>query len=362
MQATSVPTGPSELTAEWLTQALRSSDTISKSSVRSFETRIIGEGAGFIGQLAQVSLQYDTLEPGAPSSLIAKLPAAALENRELAMFFRFYEREVRFYEEIAATVELRTPRCYFSHFDHGTGDFALLLEDLGQGGDQMEGCTLHRAEVAVRELAKFHATWWENTKLEGLDWMPGIDADWYKAAVQGGFLKAWTPFCQFFDSKLTPELRSICERYGNQVPQLMDTMAQEPVTIIHGDYRLDNLFFPAEDPIAVIDWQISAKARGIFDVAYFVAGTLATEERRKKEQDLVKLYHDTLLAGGVAGYDFEQCWEDYRRSTLFLLSYAVIAIGSLDLANQRGVELFTMIATRTMNAITDLKSGDLLPA
>jgi thiamine kinase-like enzyme len=236
------------------------------------------------------------------------------------------------------------------------------LEDLGRGGDQLAGCTLQLAEIAMRELAKFHAAWWESPRLEKLDWMPGIDADWYKAAVQDGYLKAWQPFVEFFGDRLTSEMRDICERYGKHLPKIMDQFGERPSTIIHGDYRLDNLFFEAQAPVAVIDWQISAKARGVFDVAYFVAGTLPTDERRAKEHDLVTLYHKTLIEGGVTGYSSEQCWEDYRRSMLFLLGYAVIALGSLDMANQRGVDLFTMIATRTMSAITDLNAGELLPA
>jgi aminoglycoside/choline kinase family phosphotransferase len=294
------------------------------------------------------------------------LPAAAEENRGVAQFFRFYEREVRFYEQVAEAIDLRTPKCYFSNFDAATSNYVLLLEDLAPAlvGDQLEGCALTLAEVALKELARFHAAWWEHPHLRELDWMPDIDADWYKAAVQDGYGKAWQPFVQHFGDRLTPELKDICERYAKHVPAVMEAFGKAPCTIIHGDYRLDNLFFPTDaggDAIAVADWQISARARGIFDVAYFVAGTLPTEERRVTERDLVRLYHDTLLECGVSGYSFEQCWEDYRHSMLFLLSYAVIAIGSLDMANERGVQLFDMIAGRTMAAISDLKAGDFLP-
>ena len=110
--ALEIPAGPQELTPDWLTRALRQSGAIGSASVVSFDAKIIGEGAGFMGQLVQVKLTYDRPEPGAPRSLIAKFPAAAPENREVAEFFRFYEREVRFYEQIAKTVELRVPRCY----------------------------------------------------------------------------------------------------------------------------------------------------------------------------------------------------------------------------------------------------------
>jgi aminoglycoside/choline kinase family phosphotransferase len=361
-----LPAGPQELTPEWLTQALQSGGAISKAVVSGCDASVIGEGAGFLGQLARVRLQYDRPEEGAPSSLIAKLPAAARENKEVAQFFRFYEREVRFYSEVADSVELRTPRVYFRHFDAESGAFALLLEDLAPAcvGDQLAGCHERQVDLAIRELAKFHAAWWEHPRLQELDWMPSIDAGWYVEAVQGGYLKAWDAFAGYFGERLAPEMRDLGQRYGTKIPQLMDYFGTEPCTIIHGDYRLDNLFFDApagDQSLAVIDWQISARARGVFDVAYFLAGTLPSENRRAQERDLVRTYHDILTERGVAGYSFEQCWDDYRRSLLFLLNYAVIGIGSLDLANQRGVELFEMIAQRTMTAIGDLNAGELLP-
>ena len=62
----------------------------------------------------------------------------------------------------------------------------------------------------------------------------------------------------------------------------------------------------------------------------------------------------------MQGYAFDQCWEDYRLSTLFLLAYSVIGAGGLDLANERGMDLFTKIAQRTIAAIDDLKAYELL--
>jgi aminoglycoside/choline kinase family phosphotransferase len=367
-QARSYPTSPAEITSEWLTTALRQSGAITKANVRSFDSKVIGEGAGLLGELVKLSLQYDKAEPDAPRSLIAKFPAAAQENRDVAMFFRSYEREVNFYEQIAEQVELRTPRCYFSAFEPETGDYVLLLEDLAPAvvGDQLAGCSAEHAELAISELAKFHATWWNSPELQKLDWMPSYDAEWYIKAAEDGYAQAWEPFVGFTKDYLTPELSDVGQRFGKSIRKVMNRLGNElPATIVHGDYRLDNLFFASPQggaPFAVIDWQISSKGGGIFDVAYFVAGTLPEAERRATERDLVKLYHNTLDERGVKDYSVEQCWQDYRLSALLLLAYSVITLGSLDLANERGVELFTTISKRTLAAITDLKSAELLPS
>src|SRR4029079_10196445 len=103
----------------------------------------------------------------AQPALSAKFRTYGRESRASADMFRMYETETRFYEEIAPTVELRTPRRYCSARAADSTDFILLMEDLApaQVGDQVAGCPVAHAELAIRELAKFHATWWDSPKL-----------------------------------------------------------------------------------------------------------------------------------------------------------------------------------------------------
>ena len=88
----------------------------------------LGDDQGITGQLARVSLTYDTQEAGAPQSLIAKFAATEATTRNT--FSGHYLREVRFYEELAPRTNLRTPHCYYSSLDVDTLEFVLLLEDL----------------------------------------------------------------------------------------------------------------------------------------------------------------------------------------------------------------------------------------
>ncbi len=367
MAGLEIPAGPDELTPEWLTDALRETGTIRKATVTSFDKKDdIAAGVGFMGVLAQVSPHYDQAEQGAPQSLIAKFPTPVPEAREVADSLRFYEKEVRFYEQIADEVELRTPRRYYSAVDPQTQNFVLLLEDLAPArvGDQLAGCTVAEADLCIRELAKFHATWWESPRLAGLDWMPFTNDPPMAESVQENYQEAWEPFLEFAGDRLPAAVREVGERFGESVITMMDRFGAPPRTIIHGDYRLDNLFFATPeggDPLAVIDWQISSRGRGVFDVAYFTAGTLPPADRKREEMNLLRKYHQVLVEHGVRGYDFDQCVEDYRASILFCLIYSVVAIPNVDLTNERGVELFTTIMERTVSAIDDLNAGELLP-
>ena len=366
MPELTIPSGPQELTREWLTDALRATGTIKNAAVQSFDMQPIGEGTGLIGQLAQVSLHYDSPEEGAPDSLVAKFPAAEPENRETGKLFRFYERENRFYDQLAGKIDLRTARCYYSAMEPEAGEHILLLEDLSAArvGDQVAGCTREEAELAIRKLAKFHAGWWQSPRLNDLDWMPFTSDALVTQPADQAYAQAWEPFVQNFGGGLSPSMLQIGERLGRNVTKILELIDAPPKTILHGDYRLDNLFFggpDGADSLTVIDWQISMRGRGTYDVGYFMSQSMDPADRKATEMDILRIYHETLVANGVRGYDFDQCLHDYRFATLFCLVYPVVSGGGLDLANERGVTLVTAMMDRSVAAITDLNAAELMP-
>ena len=73
------------------------------------------------------------------------------------MMFRFYEREIRFYQEIASRTAVRVPRDYFSAFDAANGDFVLVLEDMAPArlGDPMAGCSFDEVQSAASAITRF---------------------------------------------------------------------------------------------------------------------------------------------------------------------------------------------------------------
>ncbi|HEY7802758.1 MAG TPA: phosphotransferase [Dehalococcoidia bacterium] len=364
MKTMDIPAGPAELSAEWLTDVLRQNGIIETPAVASFDAKTIAEGTGFIGQLARVTLNYDTDVQGVPRSLVAKFPGASEGGRQIGNLFRFYEREIRFYEEIAHRVDMRIPKRYHSAMDIDRGQYVLLIEDLAPArvGDQLAGCILEDARIAIREIAKFHATWWQSPHLDALDWMPMVN-DPVQQLAAPSYAQAWQPFVDNFAGGLSKEMLGIAERVGEHVVDFQNRLADEPRTIMHGDYRIDNLFFrsPEGGPdFAAVDWQISSRGRGIFDVSYFIAGGMEPALRKAHEMDLLKLYHDTLQANGVKNYGWDQCLREYRQCALYLLVYVVISLGTLDTANARGLALFNAWLVRATTAIEELNAAELL--
>jgi hypothetical protein len=362
MAKVTLPRNIEEITPEWLTGALRGRGVLSDAVVTSIECKEIGAGAGFLGQLGRLQLTYDRRGSG-PAAIIAKLPTAEPASREVGNLFRFYEREVCFYEDVAREIELRTPRCFFSAMDVPGDEYLLLLEDLslaGRCGDELAGCSEDEAELIISSLARFHATWWESPRLGTLDWMPFVNAPVHQSA-EPSYQQAWQPFLNLIGERLTPEMLRVGERMRTHVIDLLNAMEPAPRSIIHGDWRLDNLFFMEDGAIAAIDWQISSKGRGIFDVGYFLSSCIDPDQRKRTEMGLLRRWHDTLLEHGIQGYSWEQALHDYRVAVLYTWIYAVIGIGALDAANERGLALFHEWVVRRSRAIADLDAAELMP-
>jgi aminoglycoside/choline kinase family phosphotransferase len=357
-----IPSTITELTPAWLTEALRAAGHLKDAAVEAVQVEPIGQGVGILCQLARLTLTYDRPVPAAPASLVAKLPTADPQTRGMVALFRFYEREVRFYAEVAPLLAVRTPRCYFHDFDPARGDFILLLEDLSacRLGDQLAGASADELRLAVAELAKLHAAWWNSPRLEAFPWVPVANDPVNKAGL-ALYPQAWPAFLERFGHALPEAMRRTGERLGACVGAILDRFTVAPRTICHGDYRLDNLFFggPAA-PLAVIDWQIAVRSVGTYDVGYLMSQSVHPDVRRREEMSILRAYHQMLVERGVQGYSFDDCLTDYRWTLLFCFCYPVMGGGLGDLSNERGYALAKTMMERSAAAIMDWEAWKLL--
>jgi hypothetical protein len=358
--AVPMPASADDLTAEWFTRAL--ADGGIAGEVRRVELRPVGVGVGMMGCLFQVRLHYDAGE--GPASVVVKLPTASEQNRQVAVAFDNYAREVAFYRLAAHRTPMRTAKLYFGAVD-GSADFVLVLEDLsdwGQG-DQVIGADLQQAERCMTALAELHAAFWNRVDDGDLEWMPNA----YPSVMSDGLLQGTTAmygaFNRNFAADVPTALQRLEDRYVDALPQVQAWISSPPRTIVHGDFRMDNLFFgrnASQSPVACCDWQGSVRGNGIPDIAYFLSGSVATSVRRRHEKALIGRWLAALQDGGVEGYGFDDAWEDYRRAVLMLWSYVVVIGGGLDASNERGNRWVAAMVQRSCAAMDDLGCLDLV--
>ncbi len=352
-----------------------------------------------MGQIARLAIDTDCADAGTPSTLIAKLPTTVDANRAAAEAAGVYEREHLFYENLAEKLSLRTPRLYHAAMDPGpdgeTGTktlkridrlpfwllrvllwlgenlsrprrrFVLLIEDMAPArvGDQVAGAGPEACQAALRALARCQAEMWESPELQNRFWLPPYAL--VPRLMMAMYRREFRGFRGRFAGRATTQLVAVYDWLDrNAVALMVELEDLAPETLIHGDYRLDNLLFAdteetVPDGVAAIDWQGVMRGPGVYDAAYFLSGSLAADVPLETEQVLVRAYHDELVRNGVSGYNFDQLWSDYERA-MVLVAQRIAIIDALDLGEGRGAEMLNSWVERIAARVAQIDLDKLL--
>jgi Phosphotransferase enzyme family len=336
---------PAEVTSGWLAAA------IDRAGIGVRSVAPIGTG-----QMSQSHRVTFVAHDGAEGTVVVKLASRDPTSRATGVGMGAYEREISFYRNLAGRIGGPLPRCHLAEYDPVEGWFTLVLEDIvgARQGDQVAGCAVEEARLALRALARVHAPVLGDLALGTADWLNKPSP--LNQALLTGLLPG---FLERYGERMAPEHAEVCERFVASI----DGWAQDrrpPLGLVHGDYRLDNLLF-GENTCAVVDWQTVGWGPVMLDAAYFIGGGLTVEDRRTHERDLVTLYHDELLAHGVKGLAWEQCWEEYRRQS-FHGTLMTVAASMVVVRTDRGDDMFMTWLARNAQQIIDLDALSLLPA
>lgn len=350
------PVDPLSVTAAWLREVLGA-------DVEQCRLEQIGIGVGLLGRLYRAHLKGG---PGVPSSVVVKLPIVDTPARSaICEDLEFYLREVHFYREIGLANPLPPARPYFAAFDKVTHDFILVLEDLDRLrlADQVSGCSATDAETVIDAIAGHHAHWWDSEHFAVLPWLKTYATPPFPAVLVANFETAWPRFIDDVGADISPKLREFGERLPALIPWFCRELTRPPHTFLHGDLRLDQLFFavePADSPVRALDWQITSKGRGAYDLGYFLSQSLATDTRRSCEEQLIERYSQRLAERGI-DYPAAELQRDYRLTTAWCFCYPVLGAGALDMANDRQRELLRAMFNRAAAAIEDHDALSLKP-
>lgn len=347
-----------DMNAEWFTHVLRSTGVLTDGAVTEVTSAPIGTGQ--VADTLVFTLAYDRPVPGAPTGVVAKLPAEDPNSLQAAIMQRLYEREVRFYQHLSSQSAVATPGYIYSDIDTATGQFVLLLEDMRPiaAVDQLSGFTVDHARAALAQAAALHAPFWGRDEFADYDWLNHTrnTADMLAQIVP--VLVA--QFCERYATELGPEIAQLMRRLGDRAATPAEPRG--PLTVIHGDFRTDNMLFDAKGgdvPVAVVDWQTIDRSNGLIDVAFLLGTALDPQVRAAHEQELVRGYYDALCAAGVSDYTWEQCWTDYRREAFYAVIFLAPAAMLVE-RTDRGDEMFLTMLRRACAQIIDLGTESLL--
>lgn len=283
-------------------------------------------------------------------------------NLAVAQAFDLYRREVLFYRDLAQRTTARTPRIYHAQMDDDGVGFVLIMENLAhlRLGDQVRGCDLSDAIAGVDWLGRHHAAFWDRVDDPDIAFLPPLYPSYHSEALIQGFAMGWEPMLEAFDAVIPDRYRATKDLYLAAQPALFTWMSTAPLTVAHGDFRMDNLFFDHDGSLIALDWQGALRGRGSQDLAYFLTGSVQSDVRQTHERALVTRWHERLCEGGVTGYSLDDAFDDYRRAVAYVWTIAVVIAGTLDSSNERAHEWMSLMLDRTVKAMDDLDIESLL--
>ncbi|MEM8706153.1 MAG: phosphotransferase [Actinomycetota bacterium] len=369
---TTTPSRLDDISADWLTSAMRAEGAIADDAeISSFTRTDLGDGEGFVGDIARLTLDYGA--GTGPASVIAKVPTAVDLNRATGKSLGVYEREVRAYDTLLASVDVPQPATHVAIYEANGDEEAflermikaerlplfllrpllrkvqtdadvppciLLMEDLADAemGDQVAGCDAARAEVALRVAARMHASAWGAACPPVRHWFQNGDV--VPRLFHAQYKNNRRSFEAFAAARMSEH--GMAHVHGirkSGLARITRLHEQTPRTLLHGDYRLDNLFFgPDGGLVAVIDWQTTNRGPAVLDVGYFIGGSLAPDTPESVIDELLAAYHEELVANGVGDYPLDRLLADYEEGLLLLL-HRMSGLDQLDVGDDRGVEL-----------------------
>ncbi len=239
------------------------------------------------------------------------------------------------------------PAGYHSNVSDDGAEFVVVMEDLA--GNRMLDQTVHLddadAEACVDNLAVWHANWWNRTDGMCESGVAVALADpIYPAMLPTLFDEGWAKLNASTGCVPPESLQPVGPKFGAAVEDMLGQLSEGPMTLLHGDYRTDNMMFNADGSVILMDFQLIGVGSAAYDLAYFVGSCLEVDAARERE--LFDRWIAALVAAGVPESDLENMWEKYRVASLFCLVYPAVASRGMDLDVPRERDLANVMMSR----------------
>jgi hypothetical protein len=261
----------------------------------------------------------------------------------MAQMSASYQVEARFYGELGTRLERGIPGCHFAGVDDA-GQGVVVLDDLrGRDtgfGDPRLPVSPDLVATALEGQASWHATGHEIP-----DWLPRTPL--WQGVIEGLLSEAnWTLQVEGGKAADLPEPLRRRDRYLAGLHASWAEDARDVGGIVHGDTNVTNLVIAEGAQPFFLDWQLTCTAHWAHDVTLFLIGSLAVEDRRAHERDLIATYAQARRARGD-DLDDDAAFDAYRRHMLHGLMYAFIP------DEMQPVEVCAPFVQRFAAAITD---------
>jgi hypothetical protein len=230
-----------------------------------------------------------------------------------------YAGEVHYYSKLAGTFDTRSPKCHFAQSEVQTGRSLLVLDDLTEIGasfsDPQVALSVDAVRRALATAAYIHAQSWMHPILNEDPWLAGGGA-WIHSNVLDWMYsdENWEKRSSGPRFELLPSAwRNRDLLYATHKKLAYDwRIAADPYCMCHGDMHIGQTYSLPDGTMNFLDWQCVTKNSWAYDFSNLMVTSLAVEDRRAHEADLLRHYLEELRSHGIDAPHFDKAWELYR--------------------------------------------------
>mmetsp|Transcript_2671 Transcript_2671/g.6273 ORF Transcript_2671/g.6273 Transcript_2671/m.6273 type:complete len:411 (+) Transcript_2671:308-1540(+) len=263
--------------------------------------------------------------------IVKRPPPLNSDTRQVSNLQRWGERECRFYTELAPLTPCRTPQCALASMRNG-GNYVLVLEELmsteWSTHHESQGLNVDQAAAALESIGTVHKYFRGNPELDR-SWLPVLPVQLPLVPILVDHLKkVWPIVKDLHHEDIPEEIVDKVDDLAQHYEELSNRIAAAPRTLLHGDFRAENMRFRSSSSasgigtatgsdmpqeVAVFDWAMCSKGNGVYDFVYLLSLSLSAENRRAWEPKLTKIYCD---AAGIAN---DQHFQEQKRVAVLLI-------------------------------------------
>jgi hypothetical protein len=321
-------TSVEQATPDWLTNTLYDAGVLPAGRVVAVEHTAT---TAWNSTSYHLQLHYsDDVPAGAPRRLFLKM---SQWGRDEVEFYRFAADE-------HAGLPMLVP-CYDAQVADDNDTAHLLFADLSAthftpitkpqilAGDTMP--PEQHLDAMADTIAAFHAYWWEHPHLgTGFgrirNWFDGEDG--YRKHTERR-QRELSAFLDGGNHPIVDEVGDLYERVLAAFPALWDRYLADrfgpmrAVTLSNGDCYFIQFLCPHTpgDTTYLIDFDSVSANLPAYDLVYMFTTFWTPVQRSegRREERLLRRYHDALLANGVRGYTWDDLLTDYRLCVLYMI-------------------------------------------
>jgi Phosphotransferase enzyme family len=301
--------------------------------------------AGSTGFLSRILL---ATRKGDPQRYILKVGSDLSARRIWARSLRVFSRELAAYRLLAPSRGKFSPRLYVGTSAKDGSNGLLLFEEIrhARNPDQLQGLGKTDLTTAARGIAQIHARFWNSPALRRA---PDLPLHHYMLAHE-----VRSHFAKFFRwANLSPMDRNLFRNLPRNVDAALARLKKGPLTLVHGDFRSDNIFL-GKGSVKFIDWAFASRGSGAFDLARLAGGSPKKPLPLLQHVDLLRAWYAELLRHGVQKYPLHQAWQDYQDSVLLTLTIPVTNGPTLATLSPRGRKLAKVMTKRFIASAHEL--------